>query len=247
MRLAPFSRSAAADPLFAWRGGDVSRLEALSDGVFAITISLLVISLEVPANFSALQEVVAQLPVFLVSFLILMAAWRAHFLFFRRFGLDDGATQWLNALFLFLVLFCAFPLKFMASFLWALITGTDVGPMFATDQGPVQGAELAEQRAQMMLFLCWGVIGLFGSLSLLNLRAWNARLGLKLNAVECALTLSGLVRLMVPVLVACLAWVVVAAGAQPGVAGICFFLIAPMLAGHAIWSRMLVKRAMAQG
>ena len=37
---------------FRWRGGDVSRIEGLSDAVFALSLTLLVVSLEVPTNFN---------------------------------------------------------------------------------------------------------------------------------------------------------------------------------------------------
>lgn len=242
-KLAPFSSSASADPDFRWRGGEVTRLEALSDGVFAITISLLVITLEVPANFSALSELIAQLPVFLASFLILMAAWRAHFLFFRRFGLDDGATQALNAIFLFLILFFAFPLKFMAMFLWAVITGTDTTAMFAAPEGALATDDPMAQRAKMLIYLGLGVMGLFGSLAALSARAWAAREELQLNPVERAMTLSSLVRLLIPVAVALIGLLVVWSGAQPGVAGICYFMLVPLLVAHAFWARARISAA----
>ncbi len=242
-KLAPFSSSASADPDFRWRGGEVTRLEALSDGVFAITISLLVITLEVPANFSALSDLIAQLPVFLASFFILMAAWRAHFLFFRRFGLDDGATQVLNAIFLFLILFFAFPLKFMAMFLWSVIRGADTAAMFSAPEGSVAIDDPMAQRAHMLIYLGLGVIGLFGSLAALSVRAWTAREALQLNAVERAMTLNSLLRLMIPVVVAWIALIVVWSGAQPGVAGICYFMLVPLLIAHAIWARAQIARA----
>lgn len=241
-KLAPFSSSAAADPDFRWRGGDVTRLEALSDGVFAITISLLVITLEVPENFHALADLIAQLPVFLASFLVLMAAWRAHFLFFRRFGLDDGATQLLNAIFLFLVLFFAFPLKFMALFLWSVITGSDTAAMFSAPAGEAGGSDAMQQRADMLIYLGLAVAGLFGALAALSARAWAAREELQLNAVERAMTLSSLVRLMIPVAVAAISLLVVKSGAQPGVAGICYFMLVPLLITHAIWARRQIAR-----
>jgi len=46
-----FDKRAPADSMFRWRGGDVSRLEGLSDGVFAVTLTLLVVSLDVPNTF----------------------------------------------------------------------------------------------------------------------------------------------------------------------------------------------------
>jgi hypothetical protein len=66
-----FDRRAPADPLFRWRGGDVSRLEALTDVVFAFSLTLIVVSLEVPKSFDDLLQMVKSTPVFAVCFLLL--------------------------------------------------------------------------------------------------------------------------------------------------------------------------------
>jgi len=79
-----FHKRAPADPMFRWRGGDLSRPEGLSDGVFAVTLTLLVVSLKVPTTFHELWLTIRDLPVFLVCFAMLMMVWRYHYLFFRR-------------------------------------------------------------------------------------------------------------------------------------------------------------------
>ena len=115
-----FDRRVPADPLFRWRGGNVSRLEGFSDGVFAVILTLLVASTSVPSTFQELWLTIRDLPVFLVTFLFMMMCWHDHYIYFRRYGFEDGITKVLNAAFLFLVVFFAFPLKFMATFLWRL-------------------------------------------------------------------------------------------------------------------------------
>ena len=158
-----FDRRVATDALFRWRGGDVSRLEGLSDGVFAVTLTLLIVA-QPPTTFYGLWLVIRDIPVFLTCFTLLMLAWRYHYLFFRRYGLEDFATSLLNGVFLFLVLFYAYPLKFLATFLWRSILGDDNLSMFVVPEG-VDWAGDGFQRAGMMYFFGLGVVGVFGVLA----------------------------------------------------------------------------------
>lgn len=41
---------------FRWRSHEISRIEGLSDAVFAFAVTLLVVSLEVPKTFAELME-----------------------------------------------------------------------------------------------------------------------------------------------------------------------------------------------
>jgi len=97
-----------------WRGGDISRLEAFTDAVFAIAITLLVVSYDIPKNYSEFTSVMWGFFGFGVAFLILTIVWYNNFLFHRRFGLEDGYTIFLNSVLIFMVLFYIYPLKFMA-------------------------------------------------------------------------------------------------------------------------------------
>ena len=70
------------------------------------------VSLEVPRTFHELAGVDAGLPRLRVCFTLLIVIWREHYVFFRRYGLQDTATIWLNAALLFVMLFYVYPLKF---------------------------------------------------------------------------------------------------------------------------------------
>src|SRR5689334_5454945 len=94
-----------AEPGFRWRGREVTRLEGLTDAVFAFATTLLIVSLEVPRTFDELLEVSKGFGAFLLTFSVLMLVWSQHFRFFRRYGLQDTPTVILNAVLLFVVLF----------------------------------------------------------------------------------------------------------------------------------------------
>ena len=94
---------------------DVTRIEAFSDAVFGFAITLLVVSLAVPNSFDELLQVMKGLPVFAVTFAILLMMWQEHHNLFKRFPSSDGVTIWLNGALLFVVLSYIYPLKFLFS------------------------------------------------------------------------------------------------------------------------------------
>ncbi|MBL4870344.1 MAG: DUF1211 domain-containing protein, partial [Robiginitomaculum sp.] len=109
------------DPDFTWRGENVTRLENLSDIVFALSLGLLVTSSATPTTYSALLTLLGNLPAIAFAMAILLLIWNFHFIYFRRYGLGDQHTIFLNALLLFLVLTFAHPLKFMSDVMIGVI------------------------------------------------------------------------------------------------------------------------------
>ena len=97
-----------------WRGGDVSRLESLTDAVFAIAITLLIVTHDVPRDYEHFRSVMWGFCGFGVTFFALIGIWYNTFKFHRRFGMEDGYTVFLSAALIFVVLFYIYPLKFMA-------------------------------------------------------------------------------------------------------------------------------------
>lgn len=171
----------------------VNRLEAFSDAVFAISATLLVVSLEVPESFAGLVENLSGFPAFAFSFLMLMLIWVEHNRFFRQFGLEDGLTIALNAVLLFVVLFFVYPLKFLAiSFSsWALGLGPDM---------------IGSWRELQWMFMLYGAgwIAVFASFSGLYVHAARTgeldaqkRFRARLHAENCLLNASvGLVSVL---------------------------------------------------
>jgi len=90
---------------FRWRGGEIARIEGLSDAVFAFAVTLLVVSLEVPKTFNELSSLMRGFVPFAICFAMLMQVWRQQFVFFRRYNLQDTVSLVLNCVLLFVVLF----------------------------------------------------------------------------------------------------------------------------------------------
>ncbi len=97
------------------RGHEVTRIEALSDAVFAFAVTLLIVSLEVPKDFEELMEGMKSFLPFLLCSTMLFQVWIVQNIFFRRYGMHDDTTIILNAILLFVVLFFVYPLKFLFS------------------------------------------------------------------------------------------------------------------------------------
>ena len=95
------------------RRHDITRLEGFSDAVFGFALTLLVVSLDVPRSYPDLIRTMRGLPSFACCFALLVWIWHEHNLFFRRYGLQDGTTVFLNSVLMFVVLFYVYPLKFM--------------------------------------------------------------------------------------------------------------------------------------
>jgi uncharacterized membrane protein len=98
-----------------------NRLEAFSDGVFAIAITLMVLEIAIPAvkGEHLLHELIHEWPVYLtyfVSFMTIGAVWMEHSALVDALDHIDGIFMRLN---LVLLLFCAFlpfPTRLMSEF-----------------------------------------------------------------------------------------------------------------------------------
>jgi uncharacterized membrane protein len=102
---------------FRFRGNELFRIEALSDAVFAFSVSLLVASLEVPQTFTELKMITAGAIPFFLTVTLVFLFWYQQYIFFRRYGLNDLVTIVLNLAYLAVVIFYVYPLKFLFSLL----------------------------------------------------------------------------------------------------------------------------------
>jgi len=136
--------------------GASHRLEAFSDAVFAISATLLVVSLEVPRDIDSLKRSLAGFVAFAASFAIFINIWVHHHRYFRAFPLADAANIALNSLLLFVVLFFVYPLKFlMVAFTkWATGIG-EVSPIQPRDLDWLFAIYAA---GWMAVFLCFAAL-----------------------------------------------------------------------------------------
>lgn len=175
-------RALCGEPFFRWRGGAVSRIENLSDVVFAFALTLIVVSLEVPRNVAELVAAIVQFPVFAVCFTLLIFCWYHNYLFHRRYGLEGLLPMTLNSLLLFFVLFYVYPLKFVFSALYLQIAPIR-RIVAAASQDPLP-AFVGGNGRTVMLFFSAGFTGIFVLFALMNAYAWRHREALELDRQE---------------------------------------------------------------
>jgi uncharacterized membrane protein len=94
------------------------RIEAFSDGVFSIAITLLVLDLAIGETGSPVHRVLDAWPFYLayiVSFLTIGGAWLAHHALTNHLEKADAAFERINLLVLFFVSVLPFPTRLVAS------------------------------------------------------------------------------------------------------------------------------------
>lgn len=112
------------DPNFEWRGQSVTRIENLSDIIFALALGMMLFGGAPPQTFSELVHFLISIIPVTASFIILFMIWNAHFVFFRRYALADNVIVLINSALLLMVLFTAYPLRFIFdSFFWYTLGG----------------------------------------------------------------------------------------------------------------------------
>ena len=164
------------EPNFRWRGEGVTRLEGFSDAVFAFAVTLLVVSLEVPKTYGELINVMRGFGAFGICFFLLADVWFNHYRFFRRYGLQDGWSVFLNCVLLFFVVFYVYPLKFIFVLLFS-------------SGGQIE----AEQARTLFIIYGLGYAAVFTVFALLYWHAWGMRNAFELNEIELLKTRQSLV------------------------------------------------------
>lgn len=208
---------------FHWRGVQPTRVEALTDMVFAFSLTLLVVSNAPPNSFSELTTLMWGFPGFAVAFAMLLLLWHSHYIFFRRYALEDGVTTVLNAALLFLIVFFVYPLKYLATMLSAFLR--------SLAEGAPRAPMSFEEATSALIYVSLGYAAVFLMFALLYGHALGKAKQLELSPRETALTRFGVgeqwVHVVIGVSVAILASLLPLRWAP--MAGFLYFFIGPVV------------------
>ncbi len=162
---------------FRLRGIEMTRLETFIDAAFAFAVTMLVISNgQVPDDIPALLAAFKNVPAFAASIAVLSIFWRGHWLWSRRFGLEDGVSIFISWTMLVTILIYVYPLKLLFGAMFYSVTGHAVGQAVT--------AQTDGQIRALFAIYALGFMAIAVEILLLNLRAWRLREPLRLNDRE---------------------------------------------------------------
>ena len=226
---------------FRYRGLSGSRIETLTDTIFGFSITLLVISSEVPSTYLELQASMYSFAGFIFCTLLLLSIWNNHKVFYLRYGLQDGRTGILNFLLLFVLLFYIYPLKYLFSYLGTAIYATVKLSMGDTSEGlKLVLAKLREsglslyQWSDIMVRFGFGLFLIYTIFMLMHMNAVNKKKKLGLNRKETYITKTSVQAFLILIMVTLLSITIVLifGGSKAEYSGLAYLLIPILLPLH---------------
>src|SRR3989440_6912764 len=178
---------------FRLRGIAMTRVETFIDAAFAFAISMLVIAAQqMPHTIQALLAAFKNVPTFVCSIAVLGIYWRGHWLWSRRYGLEDRVSILISWALIVTILIFIYPLKAIFGAMWYLISSGQVGHQFSLHTTETQARTI-------FAIYALGLIAISAEIVLLYLRAWQLREPLRLNAREQLMTRGELTGWSIPV------------------------------------------------
>ena len=232
------TKKRVSDEGFRYRGLETTRLENLSDAVFCFSINLFVITSEVPTNYLELQVSMYGFLGFIFCTMLLLSLWSNHGNFFQHYGLVDKTVKVLNALFLFVLLFYVYPLKYLFSYmgtvLYALLKRGLGDDSLAFKQAWRIMAEQELSTAEwkdLMIRFGLGLFFIYSIILLMHLHALKKSDYLQLNSVEKYITKTFIHQYFLLMLITVLSMLVVLifGGAAAPYSGMMYLLAAVVL------------------
>src|SRR5213594_2564370 len=222
---------------FRLRGLEMTRLETFIDAAFAFAISMLVIAAQqIPDNIQALLAAFKNVPTFVCSIAVLGIYWRGHWLWSRRYGLEDGVSILISWAMIVTILIFIYPLKAIFGAMWFFISSGQVGQPFSLHTTEAQARTI-------FAIYALGLIAISAEILLLNFRAWQLREPLRLNARERLVTRGELTGWSIPVSVGIVSLVLSFTLPIEQIAwcGWVYFLMAIMVRVHWFWHGRRLK------
>lgn len=140
-----------------------SRIEALSDAIFGLALTFLVVKMEIPKSYAEFESMSHGFIGFFITFLMLFIIWNNQARLLSSINKVDAPLKILLACFLFTILFFVFPLKYM--FTLALET------FFPFYQSAIKMEETLtlSQISQLINIFSSTLMTIFGLLMLMNI------------------------------------------------------------------------------
>ena len=185
---------------FRLRGIEMTRLETFIDAAFAFAVTMMVIASDrVPDDINALLAAFKNVPAFVASVAVLGIFWRGHWLWSRRYGLEDGVSTFISWALLVTVLIYIYPLRALFGSMFYLLSGGQLG----------QALGVRTEAQQRLLFSIYalGFTAIAVEILLLHWRAWCLREPLRLNDREQDLTRADLSGWRIPMTIGIIAFV----------------------------------------
>ena len=216
---------------FRFRGEEPGRLENFSDAVFALAITLLLISTSAPSNFDQIKKFVWELIPFCACMVLIVLIWHEHFVFYYRYGFRNTKVVVLNTLFLIIVMFYVYPLKFLCK----LLLLYPLALAFNQENILIELSQMAKpaDTAQLMTIYGIGAASIFLVLMLMYRYALKNSHLLQLNKIEAfdthASMTSNLLMATVPLLSVVIAFLFRNSPWAGLISGVTYFLYMPIM------------------
>jgi len=227
---------------FRLRGVEMTRLETFIDAAFAFAITMLVIAAQqIPDDVETLLAAFKNVPAFIASVIVIGIFWRGHWLWSRRYGLEDGMSILISWAMIVTILIYMYPLKAIFSSMWYLLSSGQVGHPL--------GAQSESQVRSVFAVFALGFTAIALEVVLLNLRAWQLRKPLRLNARERSMTLYEVTGWSMPMGVGIISFVLALTLPLEQIAwsGWIYFSMIILVPLHSAYRRRRIKKEGSQG
>jgi uncharacterized membrane protein len=185
---------------FRLRGIEMTRLETFIDAAFAFAVTMVVIAADrVPDDINTLLAAFKNVPTFVASVVVLGIFWRGHWLWSRRYGLEDGVSSFVSWALLVTVLIYIYPMKALFGSMFYLLSDGQLGQSL--------GIRTETQARSLFSIYALGFTAIALEILLLHWRAWQLREPLRLNDRERILTRAHISGWTIPVCVGVVALV----------------------------------------